>query len=103
MRTLLLLVLCMLIAGCPANVRPIVVSGNTGINCGPSPKVPPIKMLPVKPWVIKDAQGRTWVGLSPKDYANLSNNMAAIDAHIRVRAAVERFYKDCIQAHNKNN
>jgi len=93
------LVLLIFLAGCSA--APVIeVKAPISIECGPQPKADPLHLLSVEPWVIEDKAGLIWIGIAPKDYGHLSENMAAILSHINQKNGIVEFYRECIKAHN---
>jgi hypothetical protein len=54
----------------------------------------------VKPWVIEDNAGITWIGISPDHYENLSTNIASVKSQLKQRVSVNKFYRKCIESFN---
>lgn len=95
MRILALLLLPLLLAGCPWNVQEPITAPAI-LLCDTPPKAEPFKALPVKPQVFVIAEDETFVGFSPQDYENMSRNLQAILLHIRQKNAIVEYYKTCI-------
>jgi hypothetical protein len=55
----------------------------------------------VEPSVIEDANGIKWVGITPRQYENLSNNLQDMLRYIRNQTSIIQYYRQCI--HKTNN
>ncbi len=69
----------------------------------PDPAQPAaITTLKVRPQVIEDKVGIFWVGLSAKDYENLSINIQESIRYIKDSRGQTKYYRSCIIAFNEN-
>lgn len=80
-----------------------IVRSVLSIDCGTPPKADPINTLPTEPTIITDKFGIKWVALTFRHYEHVGKNLSQVSAHIKQRAAIERFWVDCIDKHNEQS
>ena len=88
------------LSGCGFNPVKLDASQVIDLECGAEPKVDRLHMRVVKPWIIDDIGGITWVGISPDHYENLSINIADVKKQLKQRVSVNKFYRKCIEDFN---
>lgn len=96
---LLLLSSIIWLSGCSLFQPEVVVQTKlsyTTVTCPDYPEPVPVKMRPVKPRAIQDAQGLAWVGLTPKDYENLGINFQEVIRYVKAQKGQTKYYRDCI-------
>lgn len=98
--TNLVLIGSLLVVGCGTAPVKLDVSQVVSLECGAEPKVDRLHMRKVEPWVVEDAAGITWIGISPDHYENLSTNIADVKKQLKQRVAVNKFYRSCIEDFN---
>lgn len=70
------------------------------ISCGPEIQTPATTRLEVVPKKVDDADGVTWVGLSPAHYENLAVNIQSSIAALKGKNQVILNYRGCITDYN---
>lgn len=102
MKVISLVLISLLLSGCIFTKEKIVtVTKKIPVECGSAPKVDSVKLLEVKPWVIQDKADIYWIAMTPKNYENIAENFAMVDAAIGQKNAVIKFYVTCIDNFNK--
>lgn len=91
----LVLLSSLLLSGClginPVKVEPVVRK----TVCITPPSADPVSLRDVRPVVIVDVNGAVWVGMTSKDYENMSLNISDIEKHLRQKNAIIQYYRDC--------
>jgi len=96
LRNSLLILVSLMMISCSTNQpKPIIVSTEHINTCVEPPEENVMVMRKVKPEVIEDKTGIFWVGLTGKDYENLSLNFNDILVHLKQQNARIRFYEEC--------
>ena len=100
---LLLLLSVFLVSSCSLFRPEIVVQTKlayTKVSCPTYPSPAGIRMLPVKPRAIFDADGLAWVGITPTDYGRLGINNQEFIRYIKAQKGQTKYYRDCILDYN---
>lgn len=102
MERVILLLSILLLSGC-AIFEPRIeyVPINTPVACDNASIPDPLVMLPVKWQTATNEEGKIVLGLSGRDYSNLSINIASIKSYIENQQSVIRYYEKCIERHNE--
>jgi len=100
MNKLFLIAVCIMVGGCKLAVPKLSIKEKVDIHCGSEPRTKVLIMREVKPYVVFTEDGLVWVGLTPKGYENLSNNMVDIAEYIQQQRLVLRHYRECVEGFN---
>jgi hypothetical protein len=66
------------------------------VTCPKPPTAYPVSMKLVEPTAIEDKYGIVWVGMTPKHYENLAENMSDMLRFIRNQRSIVEYFKKCI-------
>lgn len=102
MNRLIILLGILTLSGC-ALFEPRIeyVPVNTQVSCDNPRQLDSLAMLPVKWQLANNKEGKVVLGLSGKDYSNLSINIASIKSYIENQKSVIQYYENCIKRHNE--
>lgn len=102
--TLVVLIIFVLVSGCTMFTeyvdKPYPVYHQ--INCPVPPKQRGVLTSMVHPRVIRDAQGVSWVGFTPKHYENLSTITKDTIRYIKGKNGEVTYYRKCIDQFNES-
>ncbi len=105
-KCLLISTLLVLSSGCSIFSKPKVVVQKEPVYlpivCPDQAKPAAIPMARVRPQIIEDKIGIYWVGLTAKDYEELSVNLQETIRYIKDLKGVTRYYRECIVSFNEH-
>lgn len=102
MERIILLISLLFLSGCSIfSPRIEYVPVNVPVLCDNATIPDPLIMLPVKWQTATNDEGKIVLGLTGKQYSNLSINIVSIKSYIQNQQSVIKYYENCIERHNE--
>jgi hypothetical protein len=99
-RIIFVLIVSLTLSGCFWNTKEtikatVVVQKKT--ICIDPPQSSKVLLKEVEPIAVKDELGIYWVGITPKHYENLSQNISDMFVGLKQKNAIIEYYKKCLE------